>query len=75
MEKEVRVLYARLAREIGDLAALQIPVNLLYDRFDTPLTTAPPDTRTSDEKETSSIFSFLDPRLQHLKPNFTRESL
>ena len=34
MDQEVRIFYIRLANELNDLAALHIPCNLLYDRFD-----------------------------------------
>ena len=37
MEKEVRILYESLAMQIRDLIALQMPINMLYDRFDIPL--------------------------------------
>lgn len=59
------------------MAVLQTPINLLYDRFDAPLTkdSKPEDNRTAEQKEASLLFSFMDPRLQHLKPGFTRESL
>jgi len=35
----------------------------------------PEDHRTKEEKEFALLFSFQDPRLQHLKVNYTRESL
>ena len=37
LDSEVRIFYVRLCNEINDLAALRIPVNLLYDRFDPPV--------------------------------------
>ena len=74
LDQETRIFYVRLANELNDLAALEIPINLLYDRHDPPLET-PKDSRTAQEKESQQIFAFLDPRLHHLKINFTRESL
>ena len=76
MEQEVRIFYIRLANELNDLAALHIPCNLLYDRFDPVIDhLAPVDNRSAKEKESAAAFSFQDPRLMHLKPNYTREQL
>ena len=53
MEQETRVFYERLAKECKDLANLNIPVNMLYDRFDEPLEedTEPVDNRKPEDKE------------------------
>ena len=76
MEQEVRIFYIRLANELNDLAALHIPCNLLYDRFDPVIEHLEPvDNRSAKEKESAAAFSFQDPRLMHLKPNYTREQL
>lgn len=64
LEQEIRIFYVRLANELNDLAALQIPCNLLYDRFDPTVEFQEPvDTRTAQEKESAATFSFQDPRL------------
>ena len=59
LDSEVRIFYVRLCNEINDLAALRIPVNLLYDRFDPPVVEQiVQDTRTPQEKESASVFAF-----------------
>ena len=77
LDGEVRIFYVRLANELNDLAMLEIPINLLYDRHDPPVKEKkePIDTRSAEQKETSALFAFNDPRLQHLKVNYTREHL
>ena len=56
---EVRIFYVKLANELNDLAQLEIPPSLLYDRFDPVVKEEEPiDTRTSEDKERSQIFAF-----------------
>jgi hypothetical protein len=52
--EETRIFYVRLSDELNDLAGLNIPINLLYDRFD-PIAELKPleDNRTAAEKESS----------------------
>ena len=48
LNNEVRIFYVRMANELVDLAQLEIPINLLYDRFDPPMEQAEPiDNRTA----------------------------
>ena len=45
----MRIFYVRLANELEDLAALEIPINLLYDRHDPVVEhETPPDTRSAE---------------------------
>ena len=50
LDSEVRIFYVRLANELNDLAMLEIPINLLYDRHDPPVKEKkePIDTRTAE---------------------------
>ena len=59
---EMRILYVRLANEINDLVSLEIPLSLLYSRFDMTLEEDEQkvwsDERTEAEKERALIFDF-----------------
>ena len=60
---EMRILYVRLANEINDLVSLEIPLSLLYSRFDMTLEEEDEkkvwsDERTEAEKERALIFDF-----------------
>ena len=58
----MRILYVRLANEINDLVSLEIPLSLLYSRFDMTLEEEEQkvwsDERTEAEKERALIFDF-----------------
>lgn len=66
---EWRILYVKLTNEINDLVSLEIPLSLLYSRFDMTLEDDVAegkvwkDERTEAEKERALIFDFQDPRL------------
>ena len=74
-DRPVRIFYVKLCNELSDLALLALPINMIYERFEPPLMMKKPKAMSVEEKEHAELFNFQDPRLQHLKTDFSRKAL
>ena len=68
------IFYVKLYNVIMDLARIQYPINMLYERFEVkPKVDAL--NQFEESREIKELFNFYDPRLQHLTTNYSREKL